>query len=274
LIVHPDGELPFFNDTTLGLSPSFDELRGYAARIGIEHTPGEPGATEMLEASCFVRSTSPDGRTFVLLDVGGPSPAYQPGHAHSEALSIELSRDGRRLVVNAGVSTYERSEERLSQRRTASHSTLRIDGEEQSELWASHRCGRRCRCARGTTDGAPWGEHYGYSRLPGRPVHRRTLLVADGDVTIEDRLTGAGTHLVERFLHLHPDAAARLDGSAVAIELKGEAAGRIVFDEESDVCIEAGSWHPGFNLSIENVRVVVRSVVALPATLRTSFRWI
>jgi uncharacterized heparinase superfamily protein len=123
-------------------------------------------------------------------------------------LSYELSLAGQRVVVDSGVSTYEPGPERYHERSTSAHNTLRIDDEEQAEIWASFRVGRRPRVGqiRGGSKGAfPFvsGEHDAYRRLG--VVHARQILLCPLDTWIVvDLLRGKGYHRVESFLHFHP----------------------------------------------------------------------
>ena len=279
-VSHPDGGFAFFNDCTLGSAPGLADLTEYAARLGLRAAPPAParsarGPSVRLLDGDFVRAVSEDGRTLVLFDVGLPSPSYQPGHAHSEALSFELSRDGRRVLVNSGVSTYEEGDERLRQRWTAAHNTVRIDGEEQCELWSSHRCGRRATVVRrGCRAESCYGEHDGYRFLPGRPLHRRELRVRGGDVLLTDRFSGGGEHVLEWFFHMHPDVRASLDGRRVMLSIEGRAVGRLETPEALELRLERGTWHPGFNRSVPNARVHATWRGPMPAEFEFALVWL
>jgi hypothetical protein len=123
-------------------------------------------------------------------------------------LSYELSLHGQRVLVDTGVSTYEPGPERHYERSTVAHNTLRIDGEEQAEIWASFRVGRRPRVGQisGGSDGVfrfVSGEHDAYRRR-GVGHAREILLRAPDTWIVADVLRGSGTHRVESFLHFHP----------------------------------------------------------------------
>jgi len=232
-MTHPDGGPAFFNDTTFGAAPALDALVDYVDRLGLASERREFERIHWLVDTDFFRMTSDDGRTVVLFDAGAPEPAYQPGHAHSESLSFELSRDGRRLFVNSGVSTYEPGSERLRQRQTAAHNTVRIDEEEQSEVWSSHRCGRRA-------------------------------------VEILDSITGEDEHLLEWFFHVHPDATAHVRDRTVDLSLDGRVVATMTFPFGASAAIVDGSWHPGFNISVHNTFVHVVLRVSLPFEFHTT----
>jgi len=151
---------------------------------------------------------SPESLSTLIFDCGPLGPDYQPGHGHCDVLSYELSLQGQRVVVDTGVSTYEPGPERYHERSTSAHNTLRIDGEEQAEIWGSFRVGRRPRVGqiRGDRNGAfpsVSGEHDAYRHLG--VVHARDILLRAPDTWIvADLLRGNGTHRVESFLHFHP----------------------------------------------------------------------
>ena len=205
--LHPDGEIPLFNDSVLGAARSPAELMAAA------ELPDAPDARSESQVTVFADTgygviRSPESRSALVFDCGPMGPDYQPGHGHCDVLSFELSLKGQRVVVDTGVSTYEPGPERSYERSTAAHNTLRIDGEEQAETWASFRVGRRPRVGqiRGGGHGAfPLlrGEHHAYRRLG--VVHARTILLLPPDTWIvADLLMGRGPHRVESFLHFNP----------------------------------------------------------------------
>jgi hypothetical protein len=123
-------------------------------------------------------------------------------------LSYELSLHEQRVVVDSGVSTYEPGPDRSSERSTAAHNTIRIDDEEQAEIWESFRVGRRPHVGQisGGTIGAfsfVSGEHAAYQRF-GVAHARKILWQAPDTWIVADLLKGSGSHRAESFLHFHP----------------------------------------------------------------------
>ena len=151
---------------------------------------------------------NPKFRSALIFDCGPLGPDYQPGHGHCDVLSYELSLQGQRVVVDTGVSTYERGRERSYERSTAAHNTVRVDGDEQAEIWASFRVGRRPRVGRicGGIAGAfsfVSGEHAAYRRCG--VLHVRKILFRAPDTwVVIDLIKGSGNHRLESFLHFHP----------------------------------------------------------------------
>ena len=70
----------------------------------------------------------------LFLDVGNIGPDYQPGHAHSDTFNFELIFKNKPIIVDTGISTYEKNNTRQLQRSTFSHNTVMIGNSEQSEV--------------------------------------------------------------------------------------------------------------------------------------------
>lgn len=200
-MTHPSGEIAYFNDSVSGMAAELSALQDYAARLGLQPEVIPLGASGYfrLHAGC----------TSVLFDAGPVGPEYQPGHGHCDLLALEISHGGQLLIGNTGVSTYEPGALRLVERRTAAHSTVRVDGEEQSQVWGSFRVARRAHVLARKSDGRSWAEasHNGYRKLNGGVIHRRRVEVEEGLVIVRDWIEGAGVHQIEMYWHLMPGAA-------------------------------------------------------------------
>ncbi|MGC4005804.1 MAG: alginate lyase family protein [Pirellulales bacterium] len=180
-MTHPDGLIAFFNDATFDQAPGRDMLEAYAARLDLGQSPALNDGTTVLETSGYVRY-SHEG-TALIADIGRIGPDYLPGHAHADTLSFELSVQGRRALVNSGVSRYGDDTERLRQRGTAAHNTVTIDQADSSEIWSGFRVARRARPHDLRVDAH--GDavtlscaHDGYRRLPGHVTHERIWTIA------------------------------------------------------------------------------------------------
>jgi uncharacterized heparinase superfamily protein len=247
---HPDGEVSFFNDACYGVAPSLCELQQYARRLGMFSVPVRLGE------SGYIRLEKSDA--VVLFDAAPIGPDYQPGHAHADTLSFELSVHGQRQLVNSGISTYENSPERLAQRGTAAHNTVRIDGRNQSEVWRAFRVARRARPANIRSDHRTFAEasHTGYLRLKDPVLHTRRLELRSDAVVVSDTLVGRNVHTAEIFFHCHPEAQVQVD-----------------LDPRLTRSVESTSWHPEFNRSIPNKTIIGRWAGQLPAHFETRILW-
>lgn len=201
-ILHPDGEIPLFNDSVFGVARSAGEMLRQAGA-----PRGSDRGTAVFPDTGYAVIRDRSGACLIF-DAGPLGPDYQPGHGHCDALSYELTLSGKRVVVDTGVSTYTRSAERDYERSTCAHNTIRVDGEEQAEIWASFRAGRKPRLSAietGTVEGCRFvrAEHFGYRRLG--VVHCRTIFhLPERSWLVVDALRGTGEHRIESFIHFQP----------------------------------------------------------------------
>lgn len=268
---HPDGEISFFNDAAFGIAPRFGDIAAYAAQLGCPvATPGT-GVSSLrhLASSGYVIVDIPNGGKLVL-DVAQVGPDYQPGHAHADTLSFELSLFGQRVLVNSGTSCYGNDAERQQQRSTAAHNTVTVDGEDSSEVWAGFRVARRARPRDLSIkqDGAMVlvsCAHNGYQRLPGRVTHCRKWRLAGNELCVTDRIEGKYTEAVARFF-LHPQVQVLSDG-----ELMLASGHRVRWRTSGGaVQVHASTWHPEFGISLSSHCIEIRFS---GRELVTSFTW-
>lgn len=276
-LTHPDGEIAFFNDATMGVAPSPAELDAYARRLGF--TPPPPAAPPViLHPSGYARLEA--GPAVLIADIGPVGPDYLPGHAHADTLSFELSLGGRRFVVNSGVSRYGLGPERLRQRGTAAHSTLTLDGGDSSEVWGSFRVGRRARIVTSRVDRTGSSleleaTHDGYRNLAGRPLHERRWSLAASGLTVIDRVAGGGMHEAVVRFHFGPDLEVlqRPDGGFRVVDAGGVERALISVDPEARAVVESSSWHPEFGLCIPTRQLAIRRAGPAPFSLKTVMTW-
>ncbi|MEZ4454014.1 MAG: alginate lyase family protein [Nannocystaceae bacterium] len=178
---HPDGDVALFGDSQLGLATG---PRGLYQRAGL---PLPEGHADAADSGFFRRAWGPWS---VLWNAGGLGLPHQVGHIHGDALSFELSLDGERVLVDAGVGTYVIGDDRDYARSTRAHNTVTVgEGDpDQHELWASHRIGGRGRVSQ---------DEAGDARLGGRVLgfraqaeHRRTLSWHGGALRCHDTILG------------------------------------------------------------------------------------
>ena len=152
-ISHPDGDIPLCGDSALQEVPLPADLAapfglgGDSLRQRLFGTLDRAAAVEG-ELLSFPRTglyVSRGPGEHLLLDAGPLGTRDQPGHAHADALSFELSHRGRRLIVDGGAGHYADDEARAYFRGPFAHSSVSVDGEGPDEVWASFRAGARGR---------------------------------------------------------------------------------------------------------------------------------
>jgi len=213
-LCHPDGEIAFLNDSALGMtSPTQNVLeasRLYGYDLREEQSRNSVQFTPFSKTGYYVVNDN-GHQSFFVFDCGMLGPNFQPGHGHCDTLSYEWSYGGERVVVDSGVDDYYRQDKwRSYYRSTRAHNTIMIDGKEQSEIWGNFRVGKRAyvfpvRWVKNNHLVFIQGEHDGYRNLPGRVGHKRSAALVDGlFLVIFDEIMGSGRHLVESFVHFHP----------------------------------------------------------------------
>jgi uncharacterized heparinase superfamily protein len=282
MMTHPDGEIGFFNDAAFGIAPTLAYLQRYAGSLDIQ-PPAVEGSLVVRQAGEYrMRHAVASGYVSVewgkgnraLLDLAAIGPDYQPGHAHADTLSFELSLFSQRVLVNSGTSQYGEDAERHRQRSTAAHNTVVVDHENSSEVWAGFRVARRALPGPVGVDAQGdgliiTGSHDGYLRLPGRVVHHRKWVFQEGQLVIRDRLEGRFNRAEARF-HCHPGVTLALqdpshgeltlpDGCRLALAIEG-----------GEARVESSSWHPRFGESHPSQCLVVAFTAP---SCSTAFRW-
>lgn len=194
---------------------------------------------------------------YLLFDCG-PHGTDNCGHAHADALAIEVAARGRSLLVDPGTFTYTGSKKwRDWFRSSAAHNTLTIDGQSSSMPSGPFSWSTMAKC-----EPLSWlnerrftyveGAHNGYENLLAPATHNRSILFLKHDYWVmRDRLFSTGEHDLELRFHFPADAAPELrfpDGPAQALVKSDKRAGLQIFSvvgQASQPVVESlqtGSW--------------------------------
>ncbi len=185
-----DGRYAQFNDGTEGIAPAVPEVLQRAAGLGLEPLPLKLGASGYRRWQ--------QGPFDLWIDAADIGPNDIPGHAHADNLTFELHLNGRPVIVNPGISTYEKNARRAWERSTAAHNTVTIDDRNTSDVWGGFRVGRRAKTTlEAETATRLTASHNGY-----RSPCRRTFELTDTELLITDNLDIA-TPGVARFHFAH-----------------------------------------------------------------------
>jgi len=177
---------------------------------------------EAAEAAVLSRAF-PHGGLYVLADSApcrqamvvdaGPHGAGRSGHGHADALSLRLTMDGQRWLVDAGSGVYISKDpvDRDVFRGTGAHNTMRVDGEDQAVAdspfsWTQIPTVQAENWIVGKSFTYFAGSHNGYARLADPVLHRRHVLqVAGGLWLVRDVALGQAKHELEIRWHFAPD---------------------------------------------------------------------
>lgn len=252
---HPDGGLALFNDGAVGDVRLLTRLE---KRLG-----GVSQVPDKLPDAGYYRLQR--GKLWLLIDAGRVGPDANPGHAHADMLSFELSIGAQRVFVNGGTYAYQHAL-RNTFRGTPMHTTVTVEETNSAEVWSAFRVGRRPRQVRAEmkyTAGKDivWsGSHDGY-RHEGIQHIRRLSMASDGSVLRgEDEINGpikAKDRVMAHF-HVHPEVQATVvsdthaeltlpDGSRWVFQVTS---GRL-YDKESQYAPHFGELSPTKKLVIQ-----------------------
>jgi hypothetical protein len=201
-------------------------LFGDQAAENLSDTPPRAEANHRAHSVSF-----PDGGIYLLADAepypqamvidAGPQGVGRSGHGHADALSLRLTMNGRRWLVDSGSGVYISKDlvDRDAFRGTAAHNTMRVDGADQAVAdgpfsWTNLPATITENWIRGKTFTYFVGSHNGYGRLADPVVHRRHVLKIAGDLwLIRDVALGHAQHEVEVRWHFAPDLTVHSTGA-------------------------------------------------------------
>jgi len=253
--VHPDGTIPLVGDDDGGRVMRLDGLptrdarptlstgaamfgRGDLRCLGGDAVEeclwllGETGASALAatrpKAPTEQSRGFPDGGFYVLRDGWGPGSTWalvdggphgwlNCGHAHADALALEVATGGRPVLTDSGTFRYT-GVERDEFRATSSHNTATVDGESSSVTAGQFHWRHIARTTVHEWRTSPtvdfWrGSHDGYARLSDPATHERSILFLHGRFLIAmDTISALGSHEWTVHWHLAPDLMLRERG--------------------------------------------------------------
>jgi len=213
---HGDGGLALFNGSNEGEGWLIDVIltRSEARGKPLDSTPH----------SGFERMGT--NRTLLIMDVGGPPSVGFDQHAHSGALSIEMSVGKERVITNCGAYIGAADSWMDVQRTTAAHSTVTVENVNSAELLPGGGIGTRPESVtseRREADGNIWVDAslVGYGGQKNMSHSRRIYLSANGgDIRGEDTITGGDSQKFVARFHLHPTVQSSLVRQASSVLMR------------------------------------------------------
>jgi uncharacterized heparinase superfamily protein len=250
----PDGGLALFADSAHGIAAPPATLLRYGRALGLE--PRHPDPPGVLRDGGYVRL---ERAPFTLVaSVAGPAPAYQPGHAHCDALAFELCVGGERVVADAGVAEYIPGALRDWSRATRAHATLEVGGRDQAEVWAAHRVGGRPRVELVRVEPGASCEALCAGWSTPDSVHRRRFRLSGASLEIEDRIEGRPRPVVLT-LPFAPGLEPVLSGSVARVRLAQGGRLRVSLPPAARWSLERQPCFPEFGRVVERAALVGRA---------------
>jgi hypothetical protein len=213
-------------------------LASIAAKHPAPERPGRRPCHFPEAGLTLMRATAPDGQeVWCRCDAGPHGFLSIAGHAHADALSLEVRHGGTEVLADPGTYCYHgEAPWRAYFRSTLGHNTLEIGGRDQSVaggpfLWSSHARSRLLSLTIGDDgEASEWSaEHDGYLSLQPPTVHRRKVTTVDGGtLQVLDEVETGGRQPLRLAFHFGPTVEASLEGAVVSLRWQtpsGPAAG-------------------------------------------------
>ena len=267
-IHRPDGVIPAFSDSDTGDYSDLLKLAGkiferkdflYAATRGREGTAPRTSNTSFKESGYFIQRSgwgagenSFTDEGFLMFDCGRLGDG---GHGHYDLLNIEISANGKPLIVDSGRYTYAENNDfnwRKYFKGTAVHNTVCVDGKDQT----SYRRGKpKGEIAHGkfierlslpnldVLCGAVFSPNYA-------TIHtRKIFFIKNSFWLIHDNLHGAENHKFDLRFHLTPAAwnhCRTFQTENNAVVRTSEVA--LLFEKHREILIEPSWFSPAYGI--------------------------
>lgn len=238
--------IPMMHDSAYGIALSVPEVLEYSRSLLGEAFPSKPND---FNDSGYRRLHN--GNFSLFANVGSIGPSYQPGHAHADELNFELFYRGVPIIVDTGVSTYEKNDRRLLERSTSSHNCVVLGGN-SSDVWSGFRVGRRANVHINLdNDQKLAATHNGFGTLTSRNFDSSEASQVTLIDTLEYQSSSKGFY-GKGYLHLHPDVDLhQMDDATFLLNDRIELSFRSDKYSTSAIELENYSYARGYNTLID-----------------------
>ncbi len=253
-MIHPNGEFSFFNDCALGVAPPNSVIEDYLKLLAIAKGRGDLELIDLKDTGYQVVNIENEGK--LIFDTGNIGPNFQPGHAHADTLSFELSLFGSRWFVNSGTSMYGNTHMRQFQRSTLAHNTVSVDGQNSSQVWGGFRVAKRAKILSSsmtkTADNIKLeGIHDGFVSLNIAGPHSRKITLHKNTISITDKVYSLNGKKAVAYFYLHPFVQIiSSSNNSIALKLEHD---QIWFNiVNGTIKVVDSKWFPEFGVSFPN----------------------
>jgi len=235
--------IPMMQDSAYDIALTVPVLLKYSkSLLGYDY----PSRSNDLKDSGYRKLNN--GNFSLVANVGSIGPSYQPAHAHSDELSFELFHSGTPIIVDTGISTYQKNDTRFKERSSISHNCVSINSRNLSDVWAGFRVGRRA-----IVKSKSSSDFIQATCKANRVLISRDFEVVSDGLLIEDKIERNESLPAQGCLHLHPDVnLEKLDSNNFKVsELIIS-----IFPDLNDVWIEDYTYCKGYNNRVPSKKLV------------------
>jgi len=243
------------NDSVEGVAPSYLDLINLAEKLEIKIK-----SINLNESKLRIIKNKD---LSMLIDLSNISPSYQPGHSHSDSLNFILFYKDNQLIVDPGISTYEKNNFRYNERSSSFHNIVVVDNQNYDEIWGSFRVGRasKTKIIKDISNNFKATKKSYIKNI----IHTREWLVNDNSLDIIDWIS-----IIDKpallSLHFHPEVNIQIYEDKLLLNNNIE----IRFQNHKDIQIADYFYAKGFNNRIKAKRAqiifkqnLVTSIMAL-----------
>lgn len=203
----------------------------------------------------------------IVFDVSNIGLPNNPGHGHSDLLSIIYSFKGHPIFVDPGTKKYSSDHVSLAMKKAISHNTISIAGNDQAKLWGFFRWGYLPENLKYNIEESEMaiklsGRYYGFKHIGGYE-HSREIVIGQDSLIIEDYINGKKNKVIELNFILHPAVSARMnDGLTLSVKNDFELNFKIQSEFKYKVNIESFDMFPSYDVLIptKKIRVVFEKI--------------
>ena len=251
-----NGEIPMVNDSAFGIAPSTKLLVDHAKSLEIK--------PEKIILSDSGYRMLKNKKYELFIDIGNVGASYQPGHVHSDTFNFLLHVNNEPILIDTGISTYEKNDRRQLERSTASHNTVQIGNSEQTQVWGGFRVAKRAKIINLVENDCIEATHNGFKEFG--IEHTRKFRANENQILIEDFISKDTMLDQKAYFHFHPSMKnIKIENSKIIISDNNLS---ISFNSTNlQIAIESYEYASGFNKTIQSKRIKVTFKSYLKTTI-------
>ncbi len=263
----PDGTLPMIGDNCYtffhdSLEKDVENIKELSKGLDFEVRNKKRKGVVDIENKYVIASSSESNK--LIANVGNIGLKPNPGHGHSDILSMIYCSQGQPLFIDPGTFRYENEEEAMRLKKAEAHNTVTINHEDQAKLWSFFRWAYLPEEPKYEFE---WKDdsilikasYRGFKHI-GEYFHQRTWKLNNRRLTIEDKVKGNDEFNVQLNFILSPGVSANHieEGKNQYVHLERDAARwelYVLGEMKPIIHIEPFKVYPYYNYAVNSNRI-------------------